>query len=126
MTVDQPESAEPLDLTALARAYVERSNAHDLAQILPLFDEDADYHSDRVGDFSGRAAIGRMMAGFFTRVPDVHWAVDSYAPIADDGIVFDFAMSATDGETGEPLRIAGTERIFFNASGLIRRIEVVA
>ena len=126
MTGDRPDEADTRDLAALARTYVERSNAHDLAQILPLFDEDAAYRSSRVGDFRGRAAIGEMMAGFFARVPDVHWTVGNYAPVADDGVEFDFLMTATDSESGEALRVAGTERIYFTPADLIRRIEVVA
>jgi len=109
-----------------AQAYVEYSNAHDVARILPLFAENAVYTSSRVGDYNGPQAIGDMMAGFFAGFPDVHWAVDKYWPIAGNGVEFNFVMTATAAATRNSINRPGIERIFFTNDGLISRIEVEA
>ena len=57
----------------LARIYVERSSARNLAAILPMLDADAEYRSTRVDNHRGREAIGAMMGGIFADYPDVPW-----------------------------------------------------
>ena len=108
----------------LARAYVGHSSARDLARIEPMFDPTATYRSTGVGDFSGRAAIVEMMAGFFDRFPDVTWQVESYRPLGADGVEFNFVMRATGRDGGEAIERPGVERLFFTPGGLIRAVEV--
>ncbi len=105
-------------LLARARDYVEASNAHDLARIEPMFAPDAHYVSGRTGAYQGTADILAMMKGFFEQFADAAWRTDNWRVVADDGVEFTFILSA--GGQDRP----GTERVFFDAPGKIRRIEV--
>lgn len=117
---------ETMDAPALARRYVEFSNEGDVDRILPLFAPDATYRSSQTGEHEGVAAIEGMMRPFFARYPDAFWAVDAYRPLGDDGAEFDFEMRGTDTETAAAVARHGTERVFFDPQGRIRRVEVRA
>ena len=113
-------------LIARAKAYVEASNTHDLDRVDAMFTEDAEYHSTGVGSHAGRTSIRAMMDRFFAAYPDVRWAAESYRQTGDDGVAFDFVMTATPADGGDGIERRGVERLFFTADGLIRRIEVEA
>lgn len=108
-----------------ARAYVALSNAHRLDWIFPMFDEHASYSSAFTGEVSGKAAIVPMMQGFFARIPDVYWQVDSYRYLEDGCVEFAFTRMGTDLATKKPERARGVERIYFAKNGLISRIDVL-
>lgn len=112
------------NLIERARAYVEASNAHDLDIVQAMFAETAEYHSDRVGSYQGIPAIRAMMDNFFRGFPDVHWRAEDYRLDGSDGVTFDFVMTATNAATGEAFERRGVERIYFDAAGAVRRIEV--
>ena len=101
-----------------ARAYVEGSNGHDAERIRPMLANDALYRSSDVGVHQGADAILARTGAFFAAHPDVHWEATNYRLIAQGGVEFDFVITL--GGTQSP----GTERLFFDAAGLIRRIEV--
>jgi hypothetical protein len=107
-----------------AKAYVALSNAHRLSLILPMFAENAVYHSPHVGEFNGRKAIGEMMADFFRRFPDVFWNVSEYLDAGRETVEFDFLMTATEALTGNLIERSGIERIEFTDDGLIVHLEV--
>lgn len=109
----------------LSRAYVAVSNAHRVELILPMFSADAVYTSSAVGEFNGPAAIGDMMQGFFARYPDVFWFAENYR-YDSNRVTFDFSLQATEAGSGEHLQRFGVERIEFDASGLISKLEVKA
>ena len=109
----------------LARAYVALSNSHRTDFIIALFTDDAVYSSSAVGEFHGRAAIGGMMRGFFTRYPDVFWSCSNFTCNVNE-VSFDFSLQAVDAETGAALQRSGTERIVYDDLGLIKRLEVNA
>ena len=118
----------------LAKAYVALSNAHRLALILPMFADQATYHSPHVGEFKGKAAIGEMMADFFSRFPDVHWNACEYTCkhwnaceytcAAHAAVEFEFQMAATEAQSGKKIERGGSERIEFTDEGYILRLEV--
>lgn len=117
-------SVSPAEQIALARAYVDLSNAHRVDFILPMLADAVTYLSANVGRFEGGDAIGGMMAGFFARFPDVAWDVREYRYVGDGNVEFDFVMTATDGETGESIERKGLETIAFTDEGFVSRIEV--
>ena len=110
----------PASAEGRARRYVELSNAHDLDAIEAMFHEDATYQSANVGEHEGREAILVMMRAFFAHNPNIRWDVDAYREIDDGGVEFDFTARAGGGER------RGTERIYFDDAGRIRRVEVEA
>ncbi|SVA95475.1 uncharacterized protein METZ01_LOCUS148329 [marine metagenome] len=112
------------DHAALARRYVELSNAHDLDRVIPMFDNFASYHSSQYGSFTGKQSIQEMMQGFFSGYPDVHWTVDAYTLETDNSVSFFFVMRATRAETDDRDERQGKERICFGEDGLITHIEV--
>ena len=103
-----------------ARRYVELSNAHDADAIEPMIAADATYRSAGVGVHDGREAIMAMMRSFFADNPGIRWEVDEYRAIDGGGVEFDFTAHVGGAER------PGTERIYFDAAGLIRRVEVEA
>jgi len=102
-----------------AKGYVAASNAHDLELIRPMFRETAVYQSSGVGFHEGGAQIVAMMEGFLGANPDVHWQVQNYKTIEGNGVEFDFIM-CMGGEKSK-----GVERIFFDETGAIIRIEMI-
>jgi hypothetical protein len=110
----------------LAKAYVALSNAHRLGLILPMFAEGATYHSSAVGEFTGRAAIGEMRGGFFSRFPDVRWSVEAYRYTENGAVEFGFVMTATEAETGNRIERKGMEKIVIGDHGQISYLEVRA
>jgi hypothetical protein len=113
-------------MKALARSYVELSNAHQLEAILALFDEFAVYRSDLVGVFRGKKEIAEMMGSFFELHSDVAWEIGDFEPGPGGSIEFDFVMRTTDADTGAPLVRQGSERLSFTDAGLIRQVSVLA
>lgn len=107
------------DLIALAEAYVAASNAHDLDRVAAMFSPDAVYRSSGVGAHDGPAAIRAMNESFFAANPDVHWETTGHRIVPGDGVEFDFFITL--GGRRHP----GTERVFFDEAGLIRKVEVV-
>lgn len=107
------------ELFALAEAYFAASNAHDLDLIEEMFAADAVYRSSGVGAHDGPAAIRAMNETFFAANPDVAWEVIAHRIVPEDGVELDFLI-ALGGK-----RHKGTERVYFDKSGLIRRVEVV-
>lgn len=114
-----------IETIELARAYVSLSNAHRIGLILPMFSDDAVYTSSAVGEFTGTEAIGDMMQGFFSAYPDVFWLAENYRH-EDHRVTFDFSLQATAADSGEHLQRFGVERIEFDETGLIRKLEVKA
>ena len=100
------------------QTFVDAANNHDLARCMALLAEDAEYRSTGVGTHDGKAAIQAMMASYFARYPDVHWAARNWRNAESGGTAFDFHM------TGSGLDRHGAESIWFGADGLIKRIEV--
>jgi len=109
---------------ALARLYVARSNDHDIAGVMQLLDEFATYRSNKVGTFSGRQEIQKMMEEFFELFPDVHWHVENYDNGPADSVEFDFRMTATHAESGQPVERRGHERVSFTSRDRIRQVTV--
>ncbi|MBT5415572.1 MAG: nuclear transport factor 2 family protein [Rhodospirillaceae bacterium] len=107
------------ELFALAEAYFAASNAHDLDRIAAMFAPDAVYRSSGVGAHDGPAAIRAMNETFFAANPDVAWEVTGRRMVPEDGVELDFVI-ALGGK-----RHKGTERVYFDKSGLIRKVEVV-
>lgn len=107
-----------------AKNYIALSNKHDLKRIETLFMGSATYHSAYFGEYKGSVAIHEMMLSFFARYPDVHWEVTHYRAIENNGVEFDFLMTATDAAADEPVRRQGRECIYFEPDGLISRIVV--
>lgn len=115
MSETSPDAAA---LIAKAQDYVDASNRHDMARIGPMLADDVAYASSGVGVHEGAQAVGALTAAFHAANPDVHWRVEHYRPIGEDGVEFDFVITL--GGEEHP----GVERIFFTPAGLIRRIEV--
>ena len=113
-----------LEQIELAKAYVALSNAHRLELILPLFAEQAIYHSTFVGEFTGRSAIHAMMTDFFTRFPDVYWTVTEYRSVDERTVEFTFTMTATAAATGQAVQRQARETLEFTDAGLIARLSV--
>lgn len=108
----------------LARKYVAQSNAHDLVEIQKMFLDNASYESAYTGAFEGRDSIADMMKGFFERIPDVEWRVESYADVEENVVEFAFVMCGTDRDSGQRIERRGVERIRFTDSGRICHIDV--
>lgn len=114
-----------IETIELSRAYVSLSNAHRVGLILPMFSDDAVYTSSAVGEFIGPEAIGNMMQDFFSAYPDVFWLAENYRH-EGHRVTFDFSLQATAADSGEHLQRIGVERIEFDETGLIRKLEVKA
>ena len=112
------------ELIGLAKTYVNLSNRHQLKLIEPMFMGDAIYQSAFFGEYKGRIAIHEMMVSFFARFSDAHWDVTEYRETNDQGVEFEFVMTATDAASGERVERHGLERIYFASDGLISRITV--
>ena len=108
----------------LAKAYVALSNAHKLEFVLPMFVDEASYHSPNVGVFNGRSAIEEMMTDFFSKFPDVYWKASDYRCTSHGSVRFNFIITATEVETGEKIKRMGDEEIEFTDEGFISRLEV--
>ncbi len=108
----------------LAKTYVDLSNKHRLDQIELMFIGDATYHSSYFGEYRGATAIHQMMVSCFKRFPDVYWEVPAYRVIENQGVEFDFLMTAIDAASGEHVKRQGLERIYFTSDGLIKQIAV--
>ncbi|HRY16271.1 MAG TPA: nuclear transport factor 2 family protein, partial [Candidatus Competibacteraceae bacterium] len=109
-----------LEQIELTKAYVALSNAHRLEFILPLFAEQALYHSTFVGEFTGRSAIHSMMTDFFARFPDVYWTVTEYRSVDESTVEFAFTMTATaaaTGQAGVALQVMKRAMAFINRFG---------
>lgn len=111
------------ELIELARAYVALSNAHRIDLIMPMFAAGAQYSSKRVGDHRGRATIGDMMHGFFSRHPDVYWTADNFS-CSEHRVSFDFIVTASATENDEAIERRGFEQVEFTADGSIKKISV--
>jgi hypothetical protein len=107
-----------------AQRYVELSNEGKLSEALEMFAENATYESSQVGSFVGRAAIGKMMRGFFERFRQARWDVESYRETSPDEVEFTFVMTAVSAETGERIERRGAERITFDEAGSITHVDV--
>ncbi|MDH5479815.1 MAG: nuclear transport factor 2 family protein [Nitrosomonas sp.] len=107
-----------------AKNYVDLSNKHQLKLIEPMFMKEATYYSTFFGEYRGCTAIHEMMVTFFARFPDVHWEVPEYRAIEDQGVEFEFVMTATDAASGERIKRHGLERVYYTSDGLIRHISV--
>jgi len=108
----------------LAKAYVALSNAHCVEFILPIFTETTNYHSTYAGELQGKEVIGAMMADYFLRFPDVYWNVPEYRYIKHGVVNFEFALTATEAQSGDRIERIGFEQIEFSEAGKIQRIEV--
>jgi len=108
----------------LAVDYVAASNAHNVGEIADMLAPDAVYHSDRAGDHQGKESICHMMEGFFAEFPDVHWDVRDYILDGENGVTFQFFMTATEARSGQHIERQGMERIFFSFARKIARIDV--
>jgi ketosteroid isomerase-like protein len=122
-TLSEKQISEP-ELIELTRAYVALSNAHQLQFVLPMFDENATYFSAYVGEFKGREKIANMMDSFFTRYTDVHWLVDEYQSLGNEAVGFNFVMTATDSQGGEPVSRSAYEILKFSPRRYIEFLEV--
>ncbi|MDV7392401.1 nuclear transport factor 2 family protein, partial [Arthrospira platensis SPKY1] len=107
----------PTERIELAKAYVALSNAHRLDLVLPMFAAEATYRSTYVGEFAGKPAIGRMMAEFFARFPDVYWEVSAYRERGANAVEFAFVMTATEAATGQAVRRQAVETLEFTDAG---------
>ena len=65
-----------------------------------------------------------MMAGFFSRFPDVHWNVTEFRCTEKGVVCFEFVLTATEAETAEPVERMGFEQIEFTDDGQIHHLEV--
>ena len=65
-----------------------------------------------------------MMAGFFSRYPDVRWEADGYRLGADGAVRFDYRISGTNVEDGSRLSGGGSETVRFGTDGRIRQVRV--
>jgi ketosteroid isomerase-like protein len=111
-------TSNAVDHIALAKAYVDASNAHDLERITPMFTADAEYVSSRTGTYNGVPDIIAMMDGFFSQFTDAAWTTADWRQIDGDGVEFDFVLNAGGNARN------GVERVFLDDHGRIRRIEV--
>ena len=111
---------------ALAKAYVELSNAHKPALISSLLTDSIQYQSTGVGDFSGKVNVINMMTGFFNQFLDVSWQVESYRIIENQTVEFNFIMNVTNKDSLEKIQRNGLETIIFDQNGLITTIRVEA
>jgi hypothetical protein len=109
----------------LARAYVALSNAHRVELIRPMFAAEAVYRSSAVGEYRGAAAIADMMQAFFARYPDAFWLCENYRR-KNGRVSFEFSLQASDAGTGVHLQRSGIEHIYYDADGLISKLEVIA
>lgn len=106
------------ELIGKTKAYVEASNAHDVDRIATMLKEDVVYQSTGVGRHEGAAAILTMNRSFFGEYPDVHWDAENYRTVDDGGVEFDFVITLGGHSS------SGIERVFFDPSGRISRVEV--
>ncbi len=106
------------DLIARTRAYVDASNDHDVERIRTMLSDGATYQSSGVGEHEGADAIIAMNTTFFAAKPDVHWQPANFRTVEGDGVEFDFVITIGGADS------RGVERVFFDDTGQIVRVEV--
>ena len=111
------------ELIALAKAYLELSNSHRVDLIMPMFAAGARYSSSAMGEHRGRATIGDMMHGFFSKYPDAYWHATNFH-CEDHRVTFDFTLTATEASSGARLARSGGEQVDFTADGAIKKLTV--
>ncbi len=112
------------DLVSLAHRYFDALNAFDLATAEAMYAEDATYHSRFVGTLAGRKAIFRAFRQYFAEYSDQSAATESVELFEPNAVRTRWRLTATARSTGLPLVRRGSERITFDANGLIARVEV--
>ena len=97
---------------AIARAWLEAFNAHDVAALVALYDEDCTHTSPKIralhpetgGKLVGRAALERWWRDAIARLPGIR-----YEPTAitanDERVILEYVRHAPD---GPPMPIAET------------------
>lgn len=111
-----------MDLIARAQSYDAALAARDFAAAASHFADEAVYVSPGVGGtVTGRAAIRAMFEGFFARHPLAHWHNDRWflRPGEAQAVSHEWELHVP----GEQAR-RGTETSWFDAAGLIIRLEV--
>ena len=116
------EARSPVDRVALAHAYLDASNAHDLEAITALLHRDCLYESSAVGSYRGRGAVLAMMREFFSAVPDARW--ESGDPALDGAGAVEFPFRLSGNSTEGPVDSAGRERLVIGLDGLLRAVRV--
>lgn len=99
-------------------------NALDFPAIEAAFARDAVYGSIKVGALAGRKQIMAAFRAYFETYPDqvaVDELVETVSPTAARSV---WRVKATDSRTGLPMVRHGEETLYFDAAGLITRVDV--
>ena len=106
------------------RRYHDALNAVDLALVETMFAATAEYHSPGTGSVFGRYAIMAAMRKYFAEYPDQVASSERARHAGPHSVSFDWRLEATSKSTGRSLRRQGSETLYFDHQGLIRRVEV--
>lgn len=112
------------DPVSLARRYFDALNALDLAAAEAMYAEDATYHSRFVGALVGKKAIFAAFRQYFAEYSDQSATTEAIERLESKVVRTRWRLTATAKSTGLPLARRGSERIAFNADGLIARVDV--
>ena len=114
-----------LDPVALLRRYHATLEPYVAEEAAAMFAADAVYVSPGVnGRIEGRDAIIAAFTRYFAEHPDQKSVDESVEAVSPFEARASWRLEATARSTGTRVARRGTERIAFDASGLIRRVEV--
>jgi ketosteroid isomerase-like protein len=116
--------AKAFDPVAAMQLYHTAIEARDLKSIASMLTEHAVYQSKGLGPMKGRDAILAAMENYFAAHPD-HKSWDTSVTAKSGNIAHsEWQLRATNSETKTTVSRQGTEKIFFDAGGLIVAVEV--
>lgn len=117
-TVAQQDNRAPVHFDTFAQNYTAAWNSHDPEQVAAFYAPDGQITINGGEPQQGTGRIIAMAAGFMAAFPDIELTFDR---LEDKGQqqVYHWTFTGTHAETGNRVRISGSETWRFNDAGLI-------
>jgi uncharacterized protein (TIGR02246 family) len=112
------EKSRPSDLHDFATRYTEAWNSHDPARVASFYAPQGRITINRGDPYVGDDGLTEMADGFLTEFPDLNLKMEGLER-RDDRVVYHWSFTGTHAETGNHVRISGSETWRFGDDGLI-------
>jgi len=108
----------PADLNEFATRYTAAWNSHDATRVASFYAPGGRMTINQGAAHVGTAGLTEMADGFLTDFPDLQLTMQAVEK-AGDRVVYRWTFTGTHAQTGQPVRISGSETWRFGADGLI-------